>query len=82
VYLNVGNHVLRRRVIVGIFDLDTVTVQKSSRAFLRRAQAQGQVRDGGEGDLPKSFVLTQAGEVVLSPLASATLQKRCHMELL
>lgn len=62
--------------IVGIFDLDTATVSKHSRDFLRQAQLQQRVLDAGEGCvLPKSFVLT--GEhVYLSPFGSATLQAR------
>jgi len=76
-YLYLGGDIaVPLRALVGIFDLDTVTVSRHSRDFLRRAQQDGRVRDTGGGrDLPKSFVLTDKG-VVLSPLGSATLQKR------
>ena len=76
-YLYLGGDIaVALRGLVGIFDLDTVTVSKHSRDFLRRAQRDGRVRDAGGGrDLPKSFVLTDRG-VVLSPLGSVTLQKR------
>ena len=70
-----GDRAVAWRDLVGIFDLDTVTVQKHSRDFLARAQQQGQVHDTGTLDLPKSFVLTDGG-IYLSPLNSTTLQKR------
>jgi len=71
-----GDTALPLRNLVGIFDLDTVTVQKSSRDFLRHAQRAQRVHDAGGGaELPKSFVLAEKG-VILSPLASGTLQKR------
>jgi len=73
-----GGAVVRQRDILGIFDLDAVTVSYLTRDFLRAAQERGQVRDAGGGyDLPKSFVLTASG-LWLSPLGSATLQKRCN----
>jgi hypothetical protein len=73
-----GTAVIRQRDILGVFDLDAVTVSYLTRDFLRTAQERGQVRDAGGGyDLPKSFVLTDKG-VWLSPLGSVTLQKRCN----
>ncbi|MDR2688012.1 MAG: DUF370 domain-containing protein [Oscillospiraceae bacterium] len=77
-YLALGGAVVRQRDILGIFDLDAVTVSHITRDFLRAAQERGQVRDAGGGyDLPKSFVLMDGG-LWLSPLNSATLQKRCN----
>jgi len=77
-YLNLGAAILPHEDILGIFDLDAVTLSHISRDFLREAQQQDRVRDTGGGyDLPKSFVLT-GDEVLLSPLSSATLQKRCN----
>jgi len=71
-----GDRAIALRELIGIFDLDTVTVSKHSRDFLAQAQKQGRVHDAGGGlGLPKSFVLTDQG-VCLSPLNSATLQKR------
>ena len=71
-----GDRAVALRELIGIFDLDTVTVSKHSREFLRQAQQQDRVRDAGGGfDLPKSFVLT-GKEIYLSPLNSITLQKR------
>jgi len=69
-----GDKALRTSEILGIFDLDTVTVQAHSRVFLAQAQKKGQVHDAG-GDLPKAFVLADSG-VWLAPVNAATLQKR------
>jgi len=71
-----GDKSVALRELIGIFDLDAVTVSGHSRDFLRQAQQRGRVHDAGGGlDLPKSFALTDKG-VALSPLNSITLQKR------
>ena len=80
-YLNVGNRSIRSSSVIGLFDMDSTTVQKSTREFLRCAEEQGRVANaGGPYELPKSFVLVDNG-VLLSPLNCATLQKRCNLEL-
>lgn len=64
--------------IVGIFDLDTTTVSKNTRAFLKDAQTGGRVREV-TSELPRSFVLCDRGgdtRVYLSQLSPATLKKR------
>jgi len=48
---------LPRDSVVGIFDLDTATVSRHTRDFLRRAQEGGCVVAAGE-DLPQSFIVT------------------------
>jgi len=71
-----GDKAVAHRDLIGIFDLDTTTVQKHSRDFLAQAQKQDLVHNAGNDlDLPKSFVLTNGG-VCLSPHNSQTLQKR------
>ena len=73
-----GEHAVTLNKLIGIFDLDTVTVSKHSRDFLARAQQNNQVQDAcGAFGLPKSFVLTQS-EVCLSPHNSVTLLKRAE----
>jgi len=84
-YLHLGiNTVIRQSEIVGIFDLDTATVMKSTREFLRRAQARGEVTAVGE-ELPKSFVLTMKHNrqhVYLAAMGSNTLQKRLEQAIM
>ncbi len=44
------------RSIIGIFDMDTATEMKDTRAFLKSMQNDGRVISE-TGDIPKSFVL-------------------------
>ena len=70
-----GSNILCQRAsIVGVFDLDTTTVSKHTRDFLRQAQEAGAVVAVGD-DLPQSFIV--AGEkIYLSPQSSANLAKK------
>jgi len=78
---HLGGEMLPRASIVGIFDLDTATVSRHTREFLRRAQEGGAVVSTGE-DLPQSFLVTSvfgdeaAEKVYLSPQSSANLAKK------
>ena len=77
-YLSIGNDMaVRDSSILGIFDLDNTTTSKRTRAFLERAEREGQVVPCD--DLPKSFVLTSEygfTRVHLTALSPATLEKR------
>ncbi len=79
-YLSIGNDMAVRQVsVVGIFDLDNTSTSARTRAFLKKAEKQGQVVPCD--DLPKSFVLTvEYGmtRVYLTSLSAATLEKRMH----
>ena len=75
-YLRLGNdNLVRKRDILGIFDLDNSSASRLTREFLTRQEKQGRVRNVSEEDLPKSFILC-ADMTYLSPLATATLLKR------
>ncbi len=55
--LHIGNgKTVRRRDIIGIFDMDNVTVTAAGRAFLSRAQKEGRV-SAADYDIPRSFLL-------------------------
>ena len=69
-----GNVMVRRGDIVGVFDLDTATVSKHSRDFLRRAQENKAVTAAGL-DLPQTFIVTTE-MVYLSSQSSAQIAKR------
>ena len=78
-YLHLGqDYVVHTDDIIGIFDIDTTTISKHTRGFLRHAEQESALvtlRD----ELPKSFVVTDfPGETVyISPISSKTLEKRC-----
>ena len=64
--------------IVGIFDLDTTSISKHTRAFLALCEQESRVISVSY-DLPKSYILYDYdGEysLYLSPLNAATLLKR------
>ncbi len=77
-YLSIGNDMaVRKKAIIGIFDLDNTSTSKRTRAFLAQAEKSGMIVpcDG----LPKSFLLTREygiTRVYLSALSSATLKSR------
>ena len=82
-YLHLGGDVLvRRRDIVGVFDLDNTSTSKWTRRFLSQAEKDGQVVSATE-DVPKSFVLCcgRGGTVLyLSQLSASTVKKRSLRE--
>ena len=69
-----GNILCPRASIVGIFDLDTATVSRHTREFLRRAQEADKIITVGE-DLPQSFVVTD-NNIYLAPQSGANLAKK------
>lgn len=66
--------------IIGIFDLDTTTVSKPTRDYLKTMQ-KGENVINVSYDLPKSFVITckknsKKKTMYISPISTATLLKR------
>ena len=75
-YLHLGSDVVvRESEIIGIFDLDTASVSKHTRDFLKKAEQGGRVVNVTY-DLPKSFVICRDNTVYISQLAAATLKGR------
>lgn len=86
-YLHLGQSTLvPYKDIIGIFDLDTSTVQKATRDYLREAEKNKQVVNVSY-DLPKSFIVCKGEKndegkadipfiVYISPIAPSTLLKR------
>lgn len=74
-YLHIGDAVVvPYGDILGIFDLDNATYAKATRDFLARAEEEGRLVTLGQR-LPVSLVVTD-GPAYLSPISSATLNKR------
>jgi len=81
-YLHLGmDKVITFDEIIGIFDLDTTTVSKSTRNYLAKAEKDGIVENICY-DLPKSFIVcrTRDGKdkVYISQISSQTLLKRTN----
>ena len=79
-YLHLGqDKVVNMDEIIGIFDLDTSTVSKSTRDYLAKAEKDGCVTNVCT-DLPKSFIVCKGRDgkthVYISQISSSTLLKR------
>ncbi len=77
------NKVIRSKNIIGIFDMDTSTVSKKTRDFLKTNQEKNNILTTSS-DLPKSFVLCSLGkeksEIIINKLASKTIVNRLSSE--
>lgn len=60
--------------IIGIFDMDTSTVNKATRDYLSKSEKEKKIIYVNY-ELPKSFIVTQ-DNVYVSPLNTSTLIKR------
>ncbi len=78
-YLHIGNgKSVKRKSIIGIFDLDTATVSKITKDFINKSQKKGKVTYL-DSDLPRAFILLdEDGEskVRLSRISTAGLKIR------
>lgn len=75
-YLHLGNNKsIRTGEILGIFDMDTATVSPHTKRFLKSREKSGKTKLISM-ELPKSFILTEKGEVYLSQISTATLLSR------
>jgi len=78
-YLHIGNRKsVRKKDIIGIFDLDTATVSKAGKDFINKMEREGRV-EYSDFDLPRSFVLTREADgsrVRLSRISTQGLRLR------
>jgi len=80
-YLHLGgDKVVRTKDIIGIFDMDTSTVQKNTRDYLSLAEKKGDIVTVSY-DLQKSFIVVNSKKskektVYISQISSTTLNKR------
>lgn len=82
-YLHIGNRKsVKKKDIIGIFDLDTSTVTKTGKDFIARLERAGAV-EYDDDDLPRSFVLVSEGKkckLRLSRISSKGLLARANEE--
>ncbi len=78
-FLNLGGDtVVSEKDIIGIFDMDKLTVFKVNRNYLSNAEKKGRIITVTK-TLPKSFVIcveNNKEKTYISPLLPATLAKR------
>lgn len=73
-----GDVVLPLKDVIAILDIDTTTISRDTKEFLKIAEEEGFIESISE-DLPKTFIITERNKkskIYLSPISSVTLQKR------
>lgn len=73
-----GDFVIPIKNVIAIMDIDTTTISKDTKEFLKIAEEEGFIQSISD-DLPKSFIITETdkkSKIYLSPISSVTLQKR------
>ena len=82
-YVHAGNNrIIRTREIVGIFDMDTATMQTATREYLRAAEKDGRMINIKE-EIPKSFIITSeksGDKVYVSQISTSALLGRINSE--
>lgn len=73
IYLG-GNTAINTKDIIGVFDMDTSTVNKATRDYLSKAERDKKIIYVNY-DLPKSFVVCK-DRIYVCPLNTATIAKR------
>ena len=56
-YLHIGNGItVRKKDIIGIFDLDSATVSAVTKKYINKNEKEGRILYG-DSDLPRTFIL-------------------------
>ena len=80
-YLHIGNgRSIRKKDVIGIFDLDTATVSGITKRFINSNQQKGKV-EYADSDLPRSFVLADGEggvKIRLSRISTVGLKQRAE----
>ncbi|MBQ2793274.1 MAG: DUF370 domain-containing protein [Clostridia bacterium] len=82
-YLHIGNKSsVRKKRVIGIFDLDTATVSPVTRRYISQNERAGRV-EYTDSDLPRSFILVEEKDgfsVKLSRISTLGLKARAEGE--
>ena len=76
-----GDTVIKEKDIIAIMDMDTSSVSKLTREYLKNAEKSNEVINVSFEDLPKSYVVCRENgkrKVYISPISSVTLLKRVN----
>lgn len=78
-FLHIGaDVVIPYKNIIAIFDMETTTISKDTKEFLKTAGEEGFVETVSL-DIPKSYIITETdnkSRIYISPISAATLLKR------
>ena len=78
-YVHLGQDVVvSAKNIISILDMETTTISKITKEFLKIAEEEGFIENVSD-DLPKSFVICEVNgrsKIYISPISSTTLFKR------
>lgn len=81
-FLHIGNgQSVRKRDIVGIFDLDTATVSRITKDFINKNNGKIKYNDS---DLPRAFVLCERDgkeQIDLSRISTLGLKQRAQSDI-
>ncbi len=80
-FLHIGEgKLIKKRDIVGVFDLETTTVSKKTRDFLRINDKKGNIEYISD-EIPKTYIICNSKKekkVYVSQISSQTLYKRAE----
>ena len=80
-FLHIGANVsVRKADLVAIIDLDSATISKVTRSFLKEAEKSGRMT-AISTELPRSMVFVTDGRVYLSHISAGTLCERLDAPL-
>ncbi|MCD7796348.1 MAG: DUF370 domain-containing protein [Clostridiales bacterium] len=74
-----GDAIIKTDEIIGIFDIDTSTVNKATRDCLSKTEKENRIIYVNY-DLPKSFIVCENNNICVCPLNTSTILKRCERE--
>ena len=82
-YLHLGNgESIRTEDIIGIFDLDTATVSKTTKKYISKKEKEGKV-EYLDYDLPRAFIICKKGNderIKLSRIYTTGLRQRIEID--
>lgn len=80
-FLHIGEgKVLNKKDIIGIFDLETTSISKKTREFLRINEKKGNL-EYISTEIPKTYIITDSKlkkKVLVTQISSQTLQRRAE----
>ena len=76
-----GNFIVDKKDIVAIMDLESSTISKITKEYLKDMEIHKNVINVEENILPKSYIILKnekENKLYISPIAAQTLLKRCE----